>query len=96
MTADDLNAPCSHGSVAAVCPACLDAYVDEEATLAELEEPAQVTLSDEERDALREWWDGESDSNTAGDMLANLDHAVERIVAARLAQVYLLAVGETP
>lgn len=45
----------------------------------------EPVLSEEEREALRDWWDGESEADTAGTMLANLDATVERILAARLA-----------
>lgn len=43
--------------------------------------PATPVLDDADREALREWWDSESEGASAGSMLANLDAAVERIVA---------------
>lgn len=43
-------------------------------------------LTEAEREALRDWWDSESDADTAGQMLASLDAAVERILAARVEQ----------
>jgi hypothetical protein len=40
-------------------------------------------LTPEERETLRDWWDSESEADTAGTMLADLDATVERIIADR-------------